>query len=359
MHYHLIVSNRCNKNCRYCGGTRDVEPADLQYSIDDLAAFLKKDTDVVLNFYGGEPLLRPDIIQQVMDSVDARFVIQTNGSLFKDLDKSYIPRFHTILLSLDGGKEITDRHRGEGTYEDVTASGRYLRENGFKGDLVARMTVSTDADIFTDCMHLAYMGMFDHIHWQLDFEMFWGGGKEVAEVRNWMETSYNPGITKLVDQWVVQLFRQLDMGFVPFIVLTRGLMQGTSGKLWCGSGQDFWGITTDGRLTACPVNLEDKELMAGDIKTADPSTCLNAIPVMEPCPSCDIFDFCGGRCLLMNRKKQEISQEAWDLMCASVRHLKNELESVMPDIMDLYEKDSFVRALFDYPDFNNSTEIMP
>jgi putative peptide-modifying radical SAM enzyme len=327
--------------------------------LDDLVRFLKKDADVVINFYGGEPLLRPDIVREVMDRTDARFVIQTNGLLFEDLGPEYIRRFHTILLSLDGGKEITDAHRGPGVYEKVTKAGRYIRECGFKGDLVARMTVSTDADIHRDCMHLAYMGMFDHIHWQLDFEMFWEGGADASEVGDWMEHSYNPGITKLIDQWVVQLFRQLDMGFVPFIVLARALMFGGAKGLWCGSGLDFWGITTDGRLTACPVNLEGEGLMAGDIFTADPKDLLGARPVEGPCPDCDIYGFCGGRCLLINRNRGTVSRESWDLMCGSVRHLKRELEAVLPDILDLYEKDSFVRAVFEYPEFNNSTEIMP
>jgi len=359
MHYHLILTNRCNLQCDYCGGTREVEPLEMTYSIDQLKDFLQKDTDVVINFYGGEPLLRPDLVMEVMDKIDAKFVIQTNGILFKDLDPSYINRFHTILLSLDGGQEITDRHRAPGVYNKVTDAGRYLRDNGFKGDLIARMTVSTDADIYRDVMHLVHLEMFDHIHWQLDFEMFWEGGKELEGVKDWLKRSYNPGIKKLVDKWVAQLFSKSDIGLIPFIVPVKGLISGLPGKLWCGSGLDFWGITTDGKLTACPVNLDKEELMAGDIFSTEPKKIRDAILIQEPCLSCDIYDFCGGRCLLMNRGRDSISDEGWELMCSSVRYLKQELEFVKADIMDRYEKDSFVRAVFDYPEFNNSTEIIP
>jgi putative peptide-modifying radical SAM enzyme len=359
MHYHLIVTNRCNLNCRYCGGSRDVLPGDLDYSLDELAEFLKDDNDPVINFYGGEPLLRPDIVEEVMDQVDARYVIQTNGLLFEDLDPDHIKRFHTILLSLDGGREITDSHRAPGVYDKVVNAARYVRDSGFTGDLVARMTVSTDADIYKDAIHLAYTGIFDHIHWQLDFEMFWEGGKDLDEVESWMETSYEPGITKLIDRWVIGMIQQRDLGFVPFIVLAKGMLDGRKGRLGCGSGLDFWGITTEGKLTACPVNLEDEKLMVGDIFTSTPANIEGSIPVTEPCPSCDIYDFCGGRCLLINHNQEGVSQRGWELMCRSVRYLKKELDDVFIDVKKMYMRDKFVKDVLDYPEFNNSTEIMP
>lgn len=358
MHYHLIVSNRCNLECSYCGGTRLVEPLDMDYPVEDLASFIAKDPDPVINFYGGEPLLRIDKIKEVMDKVPAKYVIQTNGLLLPKLEGEYINRFHTILLSLDGDREITDRHRGKGAYDQVMEAVKHTQACGFKGDLVARMTVSPDGDIFRDVKFLAYTGMFDHIHWQLDFQMFWEGGEDLEKVKDWIENSYNPGITKLVDLWVVQLFRQRDLGPVPLIVLGKALLDGRDSKLWCGSGLDFWGITTDGRLTACPVNLEDEELMCGDIH-CEPEDCRNKVQIVEPCLSCDIYGFCGGRCLLMNRNQDNMPEGAWELMCTTVRHLKKELESALPDLKDVYRTDSFVRSVLDYPDFNNSTEIVP
>jgi sulfatase maturation enzyme AslB (radical SAM superfamily) len=57
-------------------------PRKMSYSLETLAEFCRRDTDCVIAFYGGEPLLCIDEIRSIMDSVEARhFTIQTNGLL--------------------------------------------------------------------------------------------------------------------------------------------------------------------------------------------------------------------------------------------------------------------------------------
>ncbi|MCK5303415.1 MAG: radical SAM protein, partial [Candidatus Thorarchaeota archaeon] len=67
MNYHLVLTRRCNLNCVYCHGGEETGPrAEVQYSMDDLAAFLEQDDDVQLMFYGGEPTLRVPLMKKVM-----------------------------------------------------------------------------------------------------------------------------------------------------------------------------------------------------------------------------------------------------------------------------------------------------
>ena len=80
---------------------------------------------------------------KVMERIDAkRFVIQTNGTLTDRLPRDYWLRMDATLLSIDGIEEVTDKHRGKGVYKKVVEAARKLREMGYEGDLVARMTLT-------------------------------------------------------------------------------------------------------------------------------------------------------------------------------------------------------------------------
>jgi len=79
MHYHIILTKECNLFCTYCGGGSDTPPREIQYSVADLRSFLSRDSDPVVEFYGGEPLLRIKTLESIMDVVPGLFVVQTNG----------------------------------------------------------------------------------------------------------------------------------------------------------------------------------------------------------------------------------------------------------------------------------------
>ena len=134
MFFHLTVTPRCDGHCRYCeqkavedidwdfgGSGREFEldfvdiPERIEYDPEVLRRFVAQDPDppTYLTFYGGEPLLEPGIIRDIMDEVPATYMVQTNGLHLDQLSTPYINRFHTILVSLDGDEGITDHNRGE------------------------------------------------------------------------------------------------------------------------------------------------------------------------------------------------------------------------------------------------------
>ncbi len=358
MNYHLILTHRCNLSCSYCGGTRDVEPQEVSYSPEALKEFLEKDSKPVLAFYGGEPLLRLDYIEKVMENLEATFVIQTNGLLLHKLKPELLKKFHTILISIDGGEEVTDKHRGRGVYRRIRENMRIIRERGFEGDLIARMTVSKDADIYRDVTHLLNLENpgFDHVHWQLDFEMFWEGNEEET-LERWLKESYNPGITKLVKLWVEEMRNSRVLGMVPFLGIMGSLLRGESSKLRCGSGEYFFAIGTDGTISYCPVVSEYSFARVGSIFEGPES--IKKVSVGEPCTGCEVFEVCGGRCLFVNKFKHWLGEENFSRICRSVKHLISQLERVKPEIEKLIEDGIISREDFNYPEINAGCEIIP
>ena len=359
MHYHIILTKECNLECTYCGGGSDTEPKEMQYSIPDLKQFISKDDDPVLEFYGGEPLLRINTMQQIMDEIPARYVVQTNGFFLDKIEQEYIQKFHSILVSIDGTKEVTDRNRSDGVYDRVLHNIKLIRERGFSGDLVARMTVPRGTDIYENVRHLLSLNKpgFDHVHWQLGFEMFWEDAEPGLET--WID-EYNSGISSLVKWWVSEMEQTGKVaGIVPFIAITDSLLEGNSARLRCGSGIDFFAIMPDGRISACPVSIDYEFSVIGSVFTDAPSELCNKACVKEPCTSCDIFTVCGGRCLFVNHAQDMLMENGYEMICKTVRHLVTELTSVLPEIKELVDSGVIDSSGFESPELNNGCEIIP
>lgn len=372
--FHLILTDDCNLCCSYCRGRvlegdaawpggRDVEidwdlPSDLSFDLQDLYSFLAKDPSACLTFYGGEPLLRIPLIEEIMDHLPAgRFMLQTNGLLLSRLPAPYRNRFETILVSLDGTEELTDRHRGKGTYRRVMENVEDLARGGFCGELIARMTVGEDTDIIEAVRALAENPAypFRSIHWQLDADF--SGDGAMRTFCEWARTSYNPGIRRLVRDWVeIMEAGEGVRRWYPFLQPMQDLLDGRASPLRCGSGHANYTIMTDGHIGPCPVMVGMKEFYVGHIATADPLG-LPRVAVDSACSSCHLLWFCGGRCLY-SQVMRPWPEEMRRVVCQTVENLHDCLLEVLPRVREcirsgLIRKDDFSHTRY------NGCEIIP
>ncbi len=361
MHYHVILTKECNLECDYCGGGSDSLPTEIQYSIDDLKAFISKDPQPIIEFYGGEPLLRIELMKRIMDELQAEFVIQTNGLLLHRLEPAYFKKFHSVLISIDGEKDVTDKGRGKGVHDIIMKNVAFIRKQKFNGDLVARMTVMQGTRIYDNVMYLLTINPgFDHVHWQLDFEIFWEAWEHTRSgLSEWIE-SYNSGISTLVDWWISEMRRTGRVyGIVPFKCIIKSLLDGTDSRLRCGSGVDFFTIMPDGRISACPVSIDYEFSVIGSIYDNVPRSLVDIAKIREPCTSCDIFRICGGRCLFVNRSQHMLRENGYAMICHTVKHLVKELREGLPEIKALLKEGAVPISEFQYPEFNNGCEVIP
>lgn len=73
--------------------------------------------------------MRKNKLEEIMDGFpEAKFVLQTNGILLDQLDSSYVNRFQSIFVSLDGSESLTDHYRGDGTYRKVMNNLKAIRK---------------------------------------------------------------------------------------------------------------------------------------------------------------------------------------------------------------------------------------
>ncbi len=356
MLYIVFLTGVCNLNCRYCGGTipEEVMPHEIEYSIDELKKFISQDPEAIVAFYGGEPTLRLSTMQRMMDELPAkRFVVQSNGFFLHKIPYGYLNRLDSILVSIDGVKEVTDFYRGNGVYDMVLDRVKKIRPV-YRGDLIARMAVSQESDIYRDVMHLLSLP-FDHVHWQLN--VVWAPDDSWDDFDEWVNNSYNPGISRLAEWWKEEIKEGRIPGIVPFQGVVKRMLFGESG-LPCGAGRDAFAITTDGRVLACPIGGEYEWNNLGTIWDRTPASLRNSVEIDEPCRSCDIYPICGGRCLFAN-KERYWGMDGFTKICGTVRHLVEEMQEAVKLIRELIESGQYSMEDFNYPPFNNTTEIIP
>ncbi len=330
-------------------------PWEVQYSIDDLIKFLSRDKDAIVAFYGGEPLLNPGFIEEIMKRVPARrFLIQTNGILIENLKPELWRKMDTVLLSIDGRKEVTDFYRGKGVYDKVLKAAARLRAFGFNGDLIARMVVSERSNIYLDVIHLLGLGIFDHVHWQLD--VIWSDSWRNFD--SWAKESYLPGISRLIALWLNELKKGRVPGIVPFQGVMKAMFQGRISSPPCGSGRDAFAISTDGRILACPIAVDVKWANLGDIWHERPEDLRDSILIGEPCVSCSFFQYCGGRCLYAY-KERLWGEEGFRKVCDLTKHMISELLRIRYDVRLLIREGIVKLKQILYPEYNNTTEIIP
>ncbi len=334
-------------------------PLEIAYDVETLAHFISRDPEAVIGFYGGEPLLAVDKMYEIMDSVPAKaFTLQTNATHLDNVDPAYLRRLDAILVSIDGGREVTDANRHEGVYDTVIRNCRSIRCKGYANDLVARMAFSRRGDIYRDVTHLLALSdpAFDHVHWQLD--VFWSEIRDEHEVEEWL-ARYDEGITRLVADFGESLERGFVLGIVPFIPVLRTLITGDPvPHIWCGSGRDSFAVLTSGRIDACPIAPDLPYSSVGDIRNSTPESLRDILPVGEPCSICPDKWVCGGRCLFAN-KTAFWGGKWFDRVCTSTRHMIRELGTLVEPTMRLMSDGTLKHDALDYPRINNGCEIIP
>lgn len=373
MYYYVTLTTECNLKCRYCYGKLcedfdsdfgDYEldysvPSEITYSMEQLKDFLVKDHNATVVFYGGEPLLRINRIKEIMDEIPVkRYILQTNALLLDRLEPEYINKIHTILVSIDGDEETTDRNRGRGTYSKVVRNVKLLRERGFKGEVIARMTVNENTEIEKQVKWLLFNEecSFTSIHWQLD-ALFGRNDFKRRRFAEWSERSYNPQIRSLVKFWLSHMeIKGEVLRLYPFLGVMESLLTGEPSRLRCGSGHVFFNIQTDGKITPCPVMAGMKNFYLGDIADTHPNE-IRKVYVSESCTSCPIYELCGGRCLFANVTKLW-GEYGFKLVCKTVENLIQTLKAVTPKVRKLIDEGRISYRDFNYPKYN-SCEIIP
>ncbi len=113
------ITNRCTLRCRHCFVFRDANPntpgneMDTETMLAELAERKKRHSINTMLWMGGEPLLRPDVLEKGVTIFNEN-TITTNGTI----DLIDFPGC-IYVISIDGPPEVNDAVRGKGSFDKI------------------------------------------------------------------------------------------------------------------------------------------------------------------------------------------------------------------------------------------------
>lgn len=147
---HLITSYACNLTCSYCFMLADMpNHREKLLSFDDakrgidLYFSMPYQADSVIHFYGGEPLLHPQLVDDCMTYIHHHYSDQvlpkiiTNGTLFGPRVLELLSKYQFDLsVSMDGDREAHDvfrlDHRGRSTFDKTVEGIQAFKKIGYE-----------------------------------------------------------------------------------------------------------------------------------------------------------------------------------------------------------------------------------
>ncbi len=184
MHVTLHLTTGCNLRCDYCyaphTGREDMSADVLDRALDLAAGLDPLNAGIV--FFGGEPLLRRDLIERALarcQQIEAagrgrfHFKLTTNGTLLDEAFVEAATRARVLIaLSLDGPEAVHDQHRraanGAGSFAKVAAAApRLLRHQPHAPALcvVTPQTVSRYAETVEWLLQLGFRYVIASLHY--------------------------------------------------------------------------------------------------------------------------------------------------------------------------------------------------
>ncbi len=149
------ATKTCNLECVHCyadAATKrfvgELTTEEAQRMIEDLADFKVP----ALLISGGEPLVRPDILDlaECATALGVRVTLSTNGTLIDEKKAERIAKIGVtyVGISIDGGEERHDRFRGrKGAFRDAIRGIRNCRQAGIRVGIRVTVTQQNLAEL--------------------------------------------------------------------------------------------------------------------------------------------------------------------------------------------------------------------
>jgi len=139
------IINICNLHCSHCYwwlNRKENDELTVEQWKDIIKKKFKKNHIFIITLIGGEPTLRPDVIELFAKEYPNRICVVSNGTF--PLKK--IPGVYFYWISIDGTEQVHDNIRGKGSYEKIRKNILdYIEKNGERAwkDIWISMTINS------------------------------------------------------------------------------------------------------------------------------------------------------------------------------------------------------------------------
>lgn len=316
----LHVAHDCNMRCRYCfadtgpfGGKRSLMSKEVgRKAVDFLLEHSAGRPSCEIDFFGGEPLMNMEVVQDVVEYGKMRaqetgkqfkFTLTTNGVALTPEIRDYLNQENiSLVLSLDGRPETNDRNRkllnGKSAYQHVLPRLKDMVASRHHDNYYVRGTYTRqNPDFAADVLHLVDQG-FDIV----SVEPVVGLPQDEYAIREEDLPQLFAEYDKLAEEYLARKRAGKPFQFFHFNIDLEGgpcLPKRLSG---CGAGHEYMAVTPEGDLYPCHQFVGREAYRLGNVFTGieRPEIALHFknshLYKKEGCPTCWARYFCGGGC---------------------------------------------------------------
>lgn len=310
----LPISASCNLNCPYCfaqsdGGFKfsDYSEKDIQEIVDFIVKKNDADTPITLIFFGGEPLLRFDIIKFTVNYCRKTYPerkfgysMTTNGTILNEEVLSFIKENNmSILISLDGPDNEFNLRRfknGRKSIDKVIKNLEYIRDAGVRLEIRATLVNSNpyicETFDFFENLGIPFNVVFAYAsenksHHYADYND--DNLRHIASQFDELFDFYTKKIWNKEPLYNKMLFENIEL--IRYRI-TR--------EVSCSAGVTYFTIMSNGDIFSCAHFMNNHKYCIGNIKDENINK-EQYVPVpinqIKECANCWAKQLCLGGCL--------------------------------------------------------------
>jgi uncharacterized protein len=358
----LSLTHRCNLACTYCycGKPRndDMSLETARKVVDFVVDLTPRGQVIDFGFFGGEPLLRFDLLRDVAHYIGersretehpVRLNVTTNGTLLNDAVVQFLDSERVYLcVSIDGPPPVHDLHRryrdGRGSFSDViTNLRRALWQLG--GVQVNAVYGPDTVGLLPETVRFFVELKVPVIHLNIDICASWTDvtGEQLQET-----------YMAVADQYIsaFESGREVGVNLIDSKIVLF-LKDGYSAEDRCGMGETEWGFAPSGNIYPCERFIgedNNSSLCLGNVHVGLDSVRRCAVLEIrgnrnEECVSCRVRQFCMNWCGCTNHYMTGRTDLAAPVLCASERAA---IEAASHALTALRENELFMDHLMRY-----------
>jgi uncharacterized protein len=329
----LSLTHQCNLACRYCYAGRtnksDMSVETAKKCVDLALETLPEKNSLSVGFFGGEPLLRFDLIRRISDYARRKaqalkksvvISVTTNGTrVTPEVVDFAVDHGVQLCFSLDGPADVHDRNRiyrgGRGSFDDVINGIERAQKRLIPIQVNAVFGPETVGDLPRSLEFFVESGI-PSIHFSPDIMAVWPDrpGPLVQDAFAQVAERYI-GCFQRGREVAVNL---LDSKMLLFI---KG---GYDAADKCTMGDGEWGIAPSGNIYPCERFIgedEDSPFCLGNIHTGLDAGRRCALRLRRgnhnlECPTCKLRKYCMNWCGCTNYFMSGQTDMTAPMMCA-------------------------------------------
>lgn len=263
MNLTLYLTFDCNQRCGYCfaapqqTGDMSFQTASEAISVAANAATRNGDHHLGVRFFGGEPLMRWDLIPALIaetrniaaaHGLRTSFSVSTNALTLNEERRSFLLQNDVAVgISIDGTREVHDRNRldldGGSSFELVLRNARAAIDEDLRVELVLVVDPTTIGDLRTSVEYLHDATGADFFILSLNVDAVWTAhdvsrlAHSYKELADYFADKFDQGRPIQIDALNNKMNVLLRSGFIR-----QGL---------CTIGQTDLAVIPDGRIYPC------------------------------------------------------------------------------------------------------------